>query len=158
MKTTRFAILTMLLSVLLVACGQESAEPATSPAPQADVAPAPAAEPAGKVFIISPKDGAVVENPVLVKFGIEGMTIAPAGTDTPMTGHHHLLIDVETLPAAGQPIPADDHHQHFGKGQTEARVMLSPGEHTLQLLLGDGNHVPHNPPVVSEPIRITVKE
>ena len=113
--------------------------------------------PAGaKVFIIEPADGATVSNPVAVKFGIEGMDVAPAGTEKANSGHHHLIVDgaVADMKAA---IPADDTHKHFGKGQTEATVELKPGEHTLQLVLGDHNHVPHNPPVVSPTIKITVK-
>lgn len=109
-----------------------------------------------KVFIIEPKDGATVTTPVTVKFGIEGMEIAAAGSDKANSGHHHLIIDtkLEELSAA---IPADDKHIHFGKGQTETTVELKAGEHTLQLILGDKNHVPHDPPVVSEVIKITVK-
>jgi Domain of unknown function (DUF4399) len=113
--------------------------------------------PAGaKVFITEPKDGATVSSPVAVKFGIEGMDVAPAGTEKANSGHHHLIVDgtVADMKAA---IPADDNHKHFGKGQTEATVELKPGEHTLQLVLGDHNHVPHNPPVVSPVIKITVK-
>jgi Domain of unknown function (DUF4399) len=109
-----------------------------------------------KVFIIEPKAGAAVTSPVTVKFGIEGMEIAPAGTDKANSGHHHLIIDtkLEELTAA---IPADANHIHFGKGQTETTIDLKPGDHTLQLILGDKNHVPHNPPVVSDVIKITVK-
>ena len=121
----------------------------------ADTEATPSAKDA-KVFIIEPKDGAAVTSPVTVKFGIEGMEIAPAGTDKANSGHHHLIIDtkLEELTAA---IPADANHIHFGKGQTETTVDLKPGEHTLQLILGDKNHVPHNPPVVSDVIKITVK-
>jgi Domain of unknown function (DUF4399) len=81
--------------------------------------------------------------------------VAPAGIDRPNTGHHHLLIDT-TLPPLDEPIPNDFNHLHFGAGQTEAIVTLSPGRHTLQLLLGDENHVPHNPPIMSKPIRVYV--
>jgi hypothetical protein len=109
-----------------------------------------------KVFIVEPKDGATVASPVTVKFGIEGMQIAPAGTDQPNSGHHHLIIDTE-LTDFKSPVPADANHIHFGKGQTETTVELKPGEHTLQLVLGDKNHVPHDPPVVSPKIKITVK-
>lgn len=113
--------------------------------------------PAGaKVFIIEPKTGAEVASPVMVKFGIEGMEVAPAGTDKPNSGHHHLLIDTKVTDVASA-VPADDNHKHFGKGQTEASVELKPGKHTLQLLLADQNHIPHNPPVQSEVITITVK-
>lgn len=109
-----------------------------------------------EVFITAPKDGEEVTNPVLVQFGIKGMDVAKAGTQTPNTGHHHLLIDAE-LPALDQPIAKDANHLHFGGGQTETTLTLTPGKHTLQLLLGDGNHVPHHPAVVSKVITITVK-
>jgi hypothetical protein len=92
----------------------------------------------------------------MVKFGIEGMEVAPAGTEKPQSGHHHVLIDTK-LADYKSPIPADDHHVHFGKGQTEAKLDLKPGKHTLQLVLGDHNHAPHDPPVQSEVITITVK-
>ncbi len=109
-------------------------------------------------YIISPTDGAVVTNPVTVRFGLKGMGVAPAGVDKPATGHHHLLIDVKDEPPMDAPVPNDDHHRHFGGGQTETTLELSPGTHTLQLLLGDKNHVPHDPPVMSKKITITVKE
>lgn len=109
-----------------------------------------------KVFIIEPKDGATVSSPVTVKFGAENIEIAPAGTDKPNSGHHHLLIDAKT-PDLDAAIPKDDHHVHYGKGQTEATVELTPGKHTLQLLLGDKNHIPTNPPVESPVITITVQ-
>jgi Domain of unknown function (DUF4399) len=113
--------------------------------------------PAGaKVFIIEPKDGAVVSSPVTVKFGIEGMEVAPAGSETPNSGHHHLIIDTE-FDNTGDAIPADDNHKHFGKGQTETTVELKQGVHSLQLVLGDKNHIPHVPPVTSEVVNITVK-
>lgn len=113
--------------------------------------------PAGaEVYIIAPADGAVVDHEVTVRFGLKGMGIAPAGTAAANTGHHHLLIDAP-LPPLDLPIPADAQHVHFGKGQTEATITLSPGKHTLQLLLGDQNHVPHDPPVASSVVTITVK-
>ena len=87
---------------------------------------------------------------------MEGINVAPAGTYEPGTGHHHLLIDTH-LPAEDLPIPADENHIHFGKGQAETVIELSPGPHTLQLLVGDGNHVPHQQPVASEAITITVE-
>ena len=111
-----------------------------------------------KVFIISPKNGETVSSPVTVKFGIKGMTLAPAGTKQENTGHHHLLIDTDAPADLGQPIPTvPDKIIHFGKAQTETTVTLPPGKHTLQLLLGDANHIPHNPPVISKKITITVK-
>ena len=110
-----------------------------------------------ELYIISPEDGEAVSSPVTVRFGLRGMGVTPAGSDLPHTGHHHLLIDVSELPDAGMPIPADEQHIHFGKGQTETTIELTPGEHTLQLLLGDFRHMPHDPIVVSERITITVK-
>jgi len=109
------------------------------------------------VYLIAPKDGAVLSGPVTVQFGLKGMGIAPAGIDFPDTGHHHLMINVDELPPLNQPIPSDDHHLHFGKGQTETTLTLQPGTYTLQLVLGDKNHIPHNPPVISEKVTITVK-
>ena len=110
-----------------------------------------------KVYIISPSDGDVVTSPVTVRFGLSGMGVAPAGTDKPNTGHHHLLIDVDELPLLDKPVPKDANHVHFGGGQTEATIELAPGKHTLQLLLADMNHMPHDPPVVSDKITIEVK-
>jgi Domain of unknown function (DUF4399) len=113
--------------------------------------------PAGaKVAILEPANGAIVASPVTVKFGITGMEVSPAGTEKPNSGHHHLLIN-QKLADPKAAIPADDKHKHFGKGQTEATVELPPGTHTLQLVLGDHNHIPHDPAVQSEVITITVK-
>ena len=116
--------------------------------------------PAGaKVFIVSPKNGATVTSPVTVTFGIKGMTLAPAGSKDPNTGHHHLLIDTDPPADLSLPLPAiPDKVVHFGKAQTETTVTLPPGKHTLQLLLADGNHIPHNPPVISKKITITVSQ
>ena len=110
------------------------------------------------LYIISPLDGETVTNPVKIVFGLEGMGIAPAGIKFNNTGHHHLLIDVAELPDVNSPIPSDDNHKHFGKGQTEAVIELQPGEHTLQLMLGDHMHIPHDPMVVSKKIKINVEE
>ena len=109
------------------------------------------------VYIISPAHGEVVSNPVQVRFGLRGMGVAPAGVDKDKTGHHHLLIDVEQLPALDKPIPADNNHRHFGGGQTEVELVLEPGKHSLQLLLGDKFHIPHASALVSEKITITVE-
>ena len=114
------------------------------------------APPEARVYFITPMDGDEVASPVLVRFGLSSMGVAPAGVDRPNTGHHHLIVDAPT-PPADRPIPADDHNRHFGGGQTETELVLPPGEHTLQLVLGDHIHVPHAPPVVSEMIRIRVK-
>ena len=109
-----------------------------------------------EVYIIAPKDGAVISGPVTVQFGLKGMGVAPAGTVLENTGHHHLIVDAD-LPPLNAPIPADANHLHFGKGQTEITLDLKPGRHNLQLLLGDQQHMPHDPPVVSKKITITVR-
>ena len=127
---------------------------AALPAIAADRTPSP---PGAAVYIISPADGATVSSPVTVQFGLKGMGVAPAGIEKDKTGHHHLLIDVAELPPLDEPIPADDSHKHFGGGQTEVTLDLPPGTRTLQLLLGDQNHIPHEPPVMSERITITVQ-
>jgi len=133
---------------------QGNATPATPPAATAlPRTPAPAG---AAVYIISPQNGAKVTSPVTVRFGLKGMGIAPAGVVKENTGHHHLLIDTD-LPPDNLPIPNDEKHRHFGAGQTEADIMLTPGQHTLQLVLGDSNHIPHQPPVVSQKITITVQ-
>ncbi|MBK5516457.1 DUF4399 domain-containing protein [Pseudomonas sp. TH10] len=121
---------------------------------------ASAATPAPKgaeVFIVSPEDGATVSQEFKVKFGTKDVALAPAGDVTKNTGHHHLLIDVKELPAAGQPIPMDANHMHFGKAQTEATIKLAPGKHTLQLELGDSGHMPFDPPIVSKKITVNVE-
>lgn len=116
------------------------------------------------VYFANLENGATVSSPVTVVFGLSGMGVAPAGTEREMTGHHHLLLNRPVL-GEGQfgeeefdlAIPSDENHLHFGGGQTEINVDLAPGEHTLQLVLGDHNHVPHDPPVVSEVITINVE-
>ena len=134
------AALAMGLAVAAIAEGL----PRTSPPPDA------------RVYFISPRDGATVHGPVTVRFGLSGMGVAPAGSRVENTGHHHLIIDAP-LPALDQPLPKDETHLHFGRGQTETVLTLAPGEHTLQLVFGDANHIPHDPPVLSEQITITVK-
>lgn len=115
--------------------------------------------PAGaEVYIVSPKDGATVKSPVTVVFGLKGMGVAPAGVKFEATGHHHLLIDTDVPADMSAPLPTTDHVKHYGKGQTETAVELTPGKHTLQLVLGDENHTPHNPPVVSKKITINVRK
>ena len=116
------------------------------------------------VYFVSLEDGATVSSPVTVNFGLSGMGVAPAGTEKENTGHHHLLIDRPPL-GEGEfgaeefelALPNDDNHKHFGGGQTEITLDLAPGQHTLQLVLGDHGHVPHDPPVVSDVITITVE-
>jgi len=116
--------------------------------------PAPAE---ATVYLIAPQDGDTVSSPFTVKFGLTGMGVAPAGVDQPKTGHHHLLIDLDTLPALDEPLMATDQLKHFGGGQTETTLTLPPGEHTLQLLLANYTHIPHQPAVISNPITITVE-
>jgi hypothetical protein len=108
-----------------------------------------------RAWIVQPADGAEVPPTFKVVFGLSGFGVAPAGVDVTNTGHHHLLIDTE-LENYDAPVPSDAHHRHFGKGQTETTLTLEPGEHTLQLVMGDHLHRPHAPPITSEVIRITV--
>jgi hypothetical protein len=120
----------------------------------ADLPTTPAPEGA-MVYIISPGNGAIVPKTFTIRFGLKGMGVAPAGVANPKAGHHHLLVDMAELPPAGQPMGQDV--KHFGGGQTEAEVTLPPGPHTLQLIMGDMNHVPFDPPVVSHKITINVQ-
>ena len=113
-----------------------------------------------RLFFIGLDDGSVVESPVRVRMGIEGFGITPAGTTGKrrhQAGHHHLLVDVDQLPDMSQPIPADAQHLHYDNGETEVLLQLSPGRHTLQLLLGDEDHEPQEPPLISKKITITVR-
>ncbi len=116
-----------------------------------------ASKPGAVVYFIQPLDGAVVESPLTVKFGLKGMGVAPAGVEKAGTGHHHLIIDA-SLPPMDENIINDENHLHFGGGQTETTITLAPGKHTLQLLLGDQNHLPHSPSVFSKVITITVTD
>jgi hypothetical protein len=138
--------LVLLMGMLL--CGSQPvlAETYRSPAPDD-----------AEVYLIAPQDGDVLTNPFTVKFGLKGMGVAPAGVDKLGTGHHHLLIDLAELPDLDESLPATEHIQHFGGGQTETMLSLPPGEHTLQLLLANYVHVPYDPPLMSEAITIEVK-
>jgi hypothetical protein len=120
--------------------------------------------PDAKVYFVNLEDGATVSSPVKVMFGLSGMGVAPAGTEKENTGHHHILVNRAPLGEGEDgaeeldyPLPADDNHVHFGGGQTETMLELAPGQHTLQLVLGDMNHIPHNPPITSDVITITVE-
>jgi hypothetical protein len=132
------------IRVRIVEAGQAPAAARRNPSP-ADA----------KVYFVDPADGAYISQTSVIRFGLVNMGVAPAGVEKANTGHHHLLIDTP-LPPLDEPIPNDFNHLHFGAGQTEAQVTLPPGRHTLQLLLGDENHVPHAPPVYSQPITVTV--
>ena len=143
MPTRLASTLSLMLATIIAAPALHAAE--RTPAPEG-----------AAVYFIAPAAGSQLNSSVTVRFGLRGMGVAPAGIQLADTGHHHLLVDVDALPALDQPIPADPHHVHFGKGQTETTIELSPGKHTLQLLLGDFLHTPHQPPVMSERIEIDV--
>ncbi|MCH9693999.1 MAG: DUF4399 domain-containing protein [Gammaproteobacteria bacterium] len=151
---------------MLVACSKEPSNQSEASAveevaavaqPATSVLPRTAATNGARVFFITPEDGATLTNPINIDFGIEGMSVVKAGDNAPDSGHHHLLIDTD-LPDVNLPIPADANHVHFGDGSTSTEVTLAPGEHTLQMLLGDHLHIPHDPPVVSAVITVTVAE
>ena len=115
-----------------------------------------AATPGSSLYFVNLKNGETVSSPVLIQFGLRGMGVAPAGIEKAGTGHHHLLVDVAELDV-NAPIPTTDQHRHFGLGQTEVTLEMKPGQHTLQLQMGDQNHIPQHPVVMSERITITVK-
>jgi hypothetical protein len=143
----------MMLSMMLAlgaACGAVHAQDRATGGPVAS-------PPGAAVYFIDLKDGATIPTKATIHFGLRGMGVAPAGSDRANSGHHHLLIDTE-LPPLDQPIPNDFNHLHFGAGQTEAGVRLTPGEHTLQLLFADKDHIPHSPPLYSPKIRVRVVE
>ncbi|MCC7007702.1 MAG: DUF4399 domain-containing protein [Acidobacteria bacterium] len=142
------------LPISILAIVASSLVVAALPAAQATSTPAPAG---AQAYFISPRNGEAVTSPFVVRFGLKGMGIAPAGVTQANTGHHHLLIDVEKLPDLTKPLPATDNIRHFGGGQTEVELTLPPGKHTLQLVLGDATHTPHSTPVMSEKITVTVK-
>ena len=159
---------TLIVAALVLVASLASVPRAGAQAPTAAPAAAPTAAaaaalprtpspPGAEVYLISPKDGAKVTSPVRVQFGLkDNMGIAPAGVKFDNTGHHHLLIDTDAPANLGAPLPATDNIKHFGKGQTETSLTLTPGKHTLQLLLADQNHIPHDPAVISKKITITV--
>jgi len=146
------------LVVFLGACATDEAadNAATDEAAEAMDLRSPSAEGA-RIFFANLEDGATVTSPFTVEFGLENMTVAPAGTDEPNSGHHHLMINQEELPALDMPLPADSLHIHYGLGQTSAELDLPAGTHTLQIVLGNYLHIPHNPPVISEKITVTVQ-
>ena len=116
-----------------------------------------AAPEGASLYFIDLKDNQTVEQELVVRFGLRGMGVAPAGIKVDKTGHHHLLIDADLPEDLSQPLPNDEQHRHFGGGQSETTVTLTPGTHTLQLVLGDFLHVPFDPPIVSPKITVTVK-
>lgn len=167
MTTIRFLPLAAVV-FLVSACGQRDAEPvaaedaADAMPVEAETAAQPAlprsAAPEGaSVYFITPADGDTVSNPVKIEFGIDGMNVVAAGVNEMHSGHHHLIIDADLPENMGMPIPADENFIHFGDASTSTEIALDPGQHTLQLLLGDHLHIPHDPPVTSEVITITVE-
>lgn len=166
-NTSLAILVTLLGACLMAACSKtDDPESAASPEPAATEAalsvdapvalPRTASPEGARVFFISPADGDIVSNPFLVEFGVAGMAVVKAGEMAPDSGHHHLLIDTD-MPNPDLPIPADANHRHFGDASTSTELTLEPGQHTLQLLLADHLHIPHNPPVVSASITITVE-
>ena len=148
-KYTQLSLLTLILSTATLSTSFANNNHAAHTT-KASTAPANAS-----VHIISPLNGATVEETFTIKFGIQGMEVSPAGIEKKNSGHHHLLVDGEKLPVLGQPMGGEV--THFGGGQTETELTLTKGEHTLQLILGDHNHVPFNPMVISKKITVTVK-
>jgi hypothetical protein len=126
---------------------------------EASVMPNSKAAEGAAVYVIHPLDGQVLDadEPIELSFGLRGMGVAPAGVVVEKTGHHHLLIDQQKLPDLTMPLPASAQVIHFGGGQTQAEIRLAPGSHTLQLVLGNQYHIPHNPPLISKKITIVVK-
>lgn len=139
MLTRRLLVSTLLVAPPLLARAEPTAAPTDA-----------------YLYFIWPQDGMRVQGAFWCRFGLRGMGVTHAGDDHPNAGHHHLLIDADEPLEPGVPIPSDKNHLHFGGGQTEARLELPPGSHTLQLALGDAKHMPFNPPVVSRKIRVTV--
>ncbi len=137
----RHCIVALFLSLSAATCGAQEATP--SP-------------PGAEVYFISPMAGARVSGPFTVRFGLKGMGVAPAGVAVENTGHHHLLINTELPADLSQPLQSSDAVRHFGKGQTETELELPPGSYVLQLVLGNHLHIPHQPPVYSGTIKITV--
>lgn len=112
-----------------------------------------------RAYFVDLADGDAVTSPLVVQFGLEGMEVVPAGTEAPDSGHHHLLIDTDVaMLDLNAPLPSTETVRHFGQGQTEATLELEPGTYTLQLLLGNHSHIPHDPPVMSEKITVIVGE
>lgn len=148
----------LLLSSLVLgtAIAADPPKPA-APAAAASATPSAAAPAGAEVYFIAPKDGEMVGGDVVVRFGLKGMGVAPAGIQMPNTCHHHLLVDADDTPAADKPLGKDEHHMHFGGGQTETTLKLAAGKHTLQLVCADYLHVPFNPSIASAKITVTVK-
>jgi hypothetical protein len=141
MKTVRLLLLAVALASL----------------PSLAVAQGKAAPKDAVLYFVWPQNGAVIKGAFWCRFGLRNMGVTHAGEDYPHSGHHHLLIDVNEPLNVNEPIPQDKNHLHFGAGQTEARIDLPKGRHTLQLVLGDAKHYPFDPPLVSQKITVTIK-
>ena len=165
----RFALAVTAAAFLFSACGKQPAESTAAADPEAEITaeatpetsppvalPRTASPEGARLFFITPADGDTVTSPVTIEFGLEGMAVVAAGVEEAHSGHHHLIVDA-ALPDLGLPIPANENYIHFGDGSTSTELALEPGQHTLRLLLGDHLHIPHDPPVTSETITITVE-
>ncbi len=158
----QLTVLMLFALPLLASCGHDhepaesSGAAAPSPVDDKPTMPRTPAPEGARVFFLAPADGAVVSGSLKVEFGVEGMSLVRAGDNSPDSGHHHLLIDTD-LPDPALPIPADANHVHFGDGSSSTELTLPPGEHTLQLLFADHLHIPHDPPVYSGRITVTVE-
>jgi hypothetical protein len=141
MKITRLIVLSAALTSLSFAAHAQG-----KPAPKDAL-----------LYFVWPQDGATIKGAFWCRFGLRNMGVTHAGDNFQNSGHHHLLIDVADPIDTKEPIPQDKSHLHFGAGQTEARIELPPGKHTLQLVLGDGGHYPFSPPVVSNKITVKIK-
>lgn len=146
------------LALLLpaAALAQTPAPAPAAPAPASGLPAATAAPGDARVYFITPRNGERIRGPITVRFGLKNMGVTRAGDKAPNVGHHHLLIDVKEPIVAGEPLPTDKSHLHFGGGQTETQIELTPGRHTLQLVLGDADHRPFSPIVQSDKIQIVV--
>lgn len=141
MKITRL----IALSAVLI-CPTSAAHAQGKPAPKDAL-----------LYFVWPQNGATIKGGFWCRFGLRNMGVTHAGDDFQNTGHHHLLIDVSEALDPNEPIPQDKSHLHFGSGQTETRIELAPGKHTLQLVLGDAKHYPFSPPIVSDKISVRIK-
>jgi hypothetical protein len=141
MNITRIALLSVALMLL-----PEAAHSQGRPAPRD-----------AYLYFVWPQDGSTIKGAFWCRFGLRNMGVTHAGDDFTNSGHHHLLVDVNEPLDSNDPIPQDKNHLHFGAGQTEARIELPPGKHTLQLVLGDAKHYPFNPPLASKKITVTIK-
>lgn len=166
--SAKILLFSTILAFAMSACSQQASEDTAADAseetsaatratpPRATEMPRTASVEGASVFFISPTNGETLTNPITVEFGLDGMEVVKAGDDAAHSGHHHLIIDAG-LPDFGQPIPASEHYVHFGDGSTSTELNLEPGSHTLQLLLGDYLHIPHDPPLISDPITVVVE-